>query len=114
MRKLTPSHLGSRRGAALIIALAIMILVLALVMGILSRVTNERSAAGGYASSMGAKLLADTAVQIVQAQIDAATSGGTSVAWASQPGLIRTFDSAGRPESRSSSTAMVPCRCLER
>jgi len=74
-----------------------MILVLALVMGILSRVTNERSAAGGYASSMGAKLLADTAVQLVQAQIDAATSGGATVAWSSQPGLIRTFDEAGRP-----------------
>ncbi|OJV25939.1 MAG: hypothetical protein BGO12_16020 [Verrucomicrobia bacterium 61-8] len=77
--------------------MAIMILVLALVMGILSRVTTERSAAGGYASSVGAKLLADTAVQLVQAQIDAATSGGTTVAWSSQPGLIRTFDEAGRP-----------------
>lgn len=97
MRELTSSRLGNSRGAALIIALAIMILVLALVMGILSRVTNERSAAGGYASSVGAKLLADTAVQLVQAQIDAATSGGISVAWSSQPGLIRTFDEAGRP-----------------
>lgn len=89
--------LDTRRGAALIIALAIMVLVLALVVGILSRVSTERSAAGGYASSVGARLLADTAVQLVQAQIDTATSGGTSVAWVSQPGLIRTFDSAGTP-----------------
>lgn len=89
--------LDTRRGAALIVALAIMVLVLALVMGILSRVSTERSAAGGYASSVGARLLADTAVQLVQAQIDTATSGGTSVAWVSQPGLIRTFDNSGQP-----------------
>jgi hypothetical protein len=87
----------SRRGAALIIALAIMVLVLALVVGILSRVSTERSAAGGYASSVSARLLADTAVQLVQAQIDTATSGGTSVAWTSQPGLVRTFDNTGVP-----------------
>jgi len=91
------SNPPSRRGAALIVALAIMVLVLALVVGILSRVMTERSAAGGYASSVGARLLGDTAVQLVQAQIDAATSGGTTVAWSSQPGLIRTFDSEGRP-----------------
>jgi hypothetical protein len=87
----------SRRGAALIIALAIMVLVLALVVGILSRVSTERSAAGGYASSVGARLLGDTAVQLVQAQIDTATSGGTTTAWTSQPGLIRTFNNAGQP-----------------
>jgi uncharacterized protein (TIGR02600 family) len=90
---------ASSRGAALIIALAIMVIVLALVMGILSRVTSERAAAGGYASSVRARLLADTAVQLVQAQIGAATTGGTTVAWASQPGLIRTFDNTGSPLS---------------
>jgi hypothetical protein len=87
---------SSRRGAALIIALAIMVLVLALVVGILSRVSTERSSAGGYASSVGARLLADTAVQLVQAQIDTATSG-TTTAWVSQPGLVRTFSTAGAP-----------------
>jgi len=112
VRKPVPSRLGNHRGAALIIALAIMILVLALVMGILSRVTNERSAAGGYASSVGARLLADTAVQLVQAQIDASTAGGIDVAWSSQPGLIRTFDAAGRPAKSfklySDGTMQVP------
>lgn len=87
----------SRRGAALIIALAIMVLVLALVVAILSRISTERSTAGGYASSVGARLQGDTAVQLVQAQIDTATSGGTTMAWASQPGLIRTFDNSGKP-----------------
>ena len=43
---------------------------------------------------MSARLLADTAVQLVQAQIDTATSGSTTIAWVSQPGLIRTFDPA--------------------
>lgn len=93
----SPPLARAPRGAALIIALAIMVLVLALVVGILSRVSTERSAAGGYASSVGARLLADTAVQLVQAQIDAGTSGGTATAWVSQPGLIRTFDASGTP-----------------
>ncbi len=91
------SKVRNTRGAALIIALAIMVLVLALVVGILARVSTERTAAGGYASSASARILADTAVQLVQAQIDSATSDGTNVAWSSQPGLIRTFDSAGAP-----------------
>ena len=83
------------KGAALIIALAIMILVLALIFGFLSRVQMERGAAHGYASSVSAKILAEDAVQVVQAQIDAATKQGTTVAWTSQPGLIRTFDANG-------------------
>lgn len=82
----------------MIIALAIMVLVLALVVGILARVATERTAAGGYASSVSARLLGDTAVQLVQAQIDSATSEGTGVGWTSQPGLIRTFGSSGSPE----------------
>ncbi len=84
------------KGAALIIALAIMVLVLALVVGFLSRVQVERGAASGYASSISAKMLAEDAVQVVQAQIDAATKQGTTVAWTSQPGLIRTFGSDGK------------------
>jgi uncharacterized protein (TIGR02600 family) len=87
--------LPTRRGAALVIALAIMVLILALVVGLLSRVSTERTASGGYAATVAAKLLADTAVQIVQAQVDAATTQGE--AWTSQPGLVRTFTVAGVP-----------------
>ena len=99
MKKTFPkiSPPSSLRGSALIIALAVMVIVFALVVGILSRVTTERLAAKGYASSIEAKLLADTAVQLVQAQIGVATSGGTTNAWSSQPGLIRTFDQDGKP-----------------
>lgn len=96
MKSFNPHH--SRRGAALVFALAIMVLALVLIVGFLSRVATERSSSGGHASSTQARLLADTAVQLVQAQIDAAARGQTSVAWSSQPGLIRTFDDSGQPE----------------
>ncbi|MEZ0296384.1 MAG: Verru_Chthon cassette protein A [Candidatus Methylacidiphilales bacterium] len=88
-----------RRGVALVLVLAIMVLVMGLVVGILSRITTERTAADGYASSVQARLLGDTAVQVVQAQISAATTpvAGERLAWTSQPGLIRTFDDTGAP-----------------
>ncbi|PTX93858.1 hypothetical protein DB345_19985 [Spartobacteria bacterium LR76] len=86
------------KGAALIIALAIMVLVLALIFGILSRVQVERGVASGYASSISARIIAEDAVQVVQAQIDAATKQGTTVGWTSQPGLIRTFDTGGNAQ----------------
>lgn len=86
------------KGAALIIALAIMVLVLALIFGILSRVQVERGVASGYASSISARIIAEDAVQVVQAQIDAATKQGTDVGWTSQPGLIRTFDTGGNAQ----------------
>ena len=96
MLKILPNS-KSPCGAALVIALAIMVLVLALIVGILARVSTDRAAAGGYAATVEARLLADTAVQVVQAQIDVATSEGAGIAWSSQPGLLRTFDSTGKP-----------------
>jgi len=91
------SNLESRRGMALVIVLAIIVLVLGLCVGFLARVSTERNSSKSYASAVDARLLADTAVQIVQGQIDAATTQGTKVAWSSQPGLIRTYDDSGQP-----------------
>ena len=101
---------------ALVIVLAIFVLVLGLCVGFLSRVSTERNSSKRYASSVDARLLADSAVQIVQGQIDSATTQGTEVAWSSQPGLVRTYDSSGKP-LRSyklySSPAMQPAGALD-
>ncbi|PTY03549.1 hypothetical protein DB346_06675 [Verrucomicrobia bacterium LW23] len=88
-------------GVALVLVLAIMVLVMGLVVGMLGRVSTERSAADGYANSVQARLLGDTAVQVVQAQISQATMppAGTRSLWTSQPGLIRTFDESGSPSA---------------
>lgn len=85
------------RGIALVVVLAILVLIMGLCVGFLTRVSTEQTSSGGYASSVNARVLGNTAVQIVQAQINAATTQGINVAWSSQPGLIRTYDNAGAP-----------------
>lgn len=83
------------RGAALVTVLAILVLVVALVVGFLFRAGVERSATASYSATADAQLLADTAVNLVQAQINEATAGETGITWASQPGAIRTYDASG-------------------
>ncbi len=88
-----PRH--SRSGFALVIVLGILVLLVALVIGFLLSAATERTAASSYKSSVFARQLADTAVSVVQGQINVATTQGSNVAWASQPGMVRTFDSGG-------------------
>ncbi len=96
---MTSSRPQARRprpsGFALVIVLGVIVLVVALIIGFLSRATTERTAASGFAASASARQLADVAVSIVQTQINDATTQGAKVAWASQPGMIRTFDTSG-------------------
>lgn len=83
-----------QRGMALIIVLSVLVLLTILVVGFLSRATIDRTSASAYADGGRNTLLADNAVNIVQAQIDyAATRPDT--AWASQPGMVRTFTGNG-------------------
>ena len=83
-----------QRGMALIIVLSVLVLLTILVVGFLSRATIDRTSASAYADGGRNTLLADDAVNIVQAQIDyAATRPDT--AWASQPGMVRTFTGNG-------------------
>ena len=94
---LSPAKPG---GAALIIVLAFLVLIAALVLAFFTSVSTELTGAKHYASGSDAKQLADSAVQEVMGTIKLATSGTTTgssvVAWASQPGMIRTFDSTGK------------------
>jgi len=87
-------------GAALVVTLAILVLLLGLTMSLFLSATSERRSASLYKNAQGVRELADTAVNLVQAQIkdatteNAAAAPGSRSAWASQPGMIRTYGSA--------------------
>lgn len=105
-----------RRGAALILVLSFLVLITALVIAFFTSVTTELSGAKQYAGGATAKQLADSAVQTVMGTIKLATSGttdtGLTTAWASQPGMIRTYDTNGDPVAYyklySSGTMVIP------
>ncbi|MEI6034748.1 MAG: Verru_Chthon cassette protein A [Verrucomicrobiae bacterium] len=83
----------SSRGIALVVVLAFLVILLGLAVTFLTRTSLERSASASFAASSGTRQLADAAVNLAQAQIKSATNLGGNVAWASQPGMIRTFGS---------------------
>ena len=80
-----------RVGVALVLVLAFLVLITVLVLAFFSSVTTELSGAKSYSSGVTTKQLADSTVQITIGAITQATSYGTTVAWASQPGMIRTY-----------------------
>jgi len=90
---------GNRRGIALISVLAVLILLTVLVVAFLMRAEVARTSSANYRATTGTRLLADTVLNLVQAEINDATtytSGGTApYTWASQPGAIRVYDSTG-------------------
>ncbi|HSI10778.1 MAG TPA: Verru_Chthon cassette protein A [Chthoniobacter sp.] len=91
----TPERRPVRRaGVALVIVLGMLVLIAVLVVAFLSSVSVELRSAKSYASESDARGLADSAVNIVISQIQDATCTPT-LAWASQPGMIRTYDSTG-------------------
>lgn len=91
---------NSRRATALIVVLASLVFLAALVLAFLASVGTELRSSKAYSAGANAKLLAQSAVNLAMAQINDATTGTNSsgvVAWASQPGMIRTYDSSGNP-----------------
>jgi uncharacterized protein (TIGR02600 family) len=96
-----PGPGGRKRGAALIIVLASLVFLAALTLAFLASVTTELRSSKVYSAGTNAKLLAQTAVNLATAQIDEASRGvdanGQTLAWASQPGMIRTYASDGQP-----------------
>lgn len=84
-----------QRGAALVLVLAFLVIILGLAVAFLTRTRVERSAAAGYAAAASTRQLADIAVNLVQGMIRDATTQGSTVTWASQPGMIRVFDDTG-------------------
>ncbi len=81
---------ASAGGAALVIVLAMLVLMSALVIGFLSMVSTERAGANALAGSLEARQAAESAVNLVIAQIrDGTTSAERGGTWASQPGNVR-------------------------
>lgn len=83
---------------ALVIILAILVLIFVMAVAFLNSVSTERTASAYYVSSVTTRQLGDIAVNLVQAQIQHASTeqeGDNPVTWTSQPGLIRTFNQDG-------------------
>jgi len=95
---MNPNLLSRPQGVALVIVLSFLVLISAIILGFFSSVSTELTSSKAAAASATTRQLADSAVNIVMAQMVDATKGGTgnsTVAWASQPGMIRTFDTSG-------------------
>lgn len=92
----------NRRGVALVIVLSFLVLISMLIVAFFTSVKTETVASKTYASGISTKQLADSATSLVMGTIKEATYTGTAAssgtqAWASQPGMIRTYDSNGQP-----------------
>ncbi|TLD71537.1 Verru_Chthon cassette protein A [Phragmitibacter flavus] len=77
------------------IVLPMLVLVTILVVAFLSTVSTEYQSTQNQVQAADARIFADSAVNLVMSQIQDAT-GEPSLAWASQPGMIRSFDDEGR------------------
>jgi Tfp pilus assembly protein PilX len=92
-------------GFALILTLMVIVLIAVVIVAFFSSVRTEIKAGSAAGAGQTARQLADLSVQIVQSQIQSATTQGIStspyqlpsVAWASQPGMIRCYDNTGSP-----------------
>ena len=97
------------RAVALVLVLSFLVIISGLIIAFFSMVTTEASSAGTNAAAASAKSLADSAVSFVMGTIVDATQGhdpenkdknapggpANAWAWASQPGMIRTYDTSG-------------------
>jgi len=91
---------GARlRGASLIVVLASLAFLAALALAFLASVGTELKSSKNYAEGIGVQLLAQSAYNLAITQITEGTKGtdssGGVLAWASQPGMIRTYDDSG-------------------
>jgi uncharacterized protein (TIGR02600 family) len=92
-----------RRGIALILVLAALLMIGALVLSFLSSVTNDARSSSVFSEDARAKQLSESVTNLVMGQIIEATKGfkaggntdANRLAWASQPGAIRTYDTSG-------------------
>ncbi|PTY06819.1 hypothetical protein DB346_00755 [Verrucomicrobia bacterium LW23] len=87
------------RGVALIFVLMGLVLISVLIVAFLLTAQSELQSSRQYAAGAAARQLADATLQVASAQVvdatQAQTSAGGRIAWASQPGMIRTYDERG-------------------
>src|SRR6266481_5313809 len=89
-----PAFAAHASGAALVLTLAMLVLLSCIIVAFLMSVRTDLASSKSYEASTSARVLADSAVNLVIAQI---REGSTqpNQAWISQPGLIRTYDTSG-------------------
>jgi uncharacterized protein (TIGR02600 family) len=88
----------NRRGVSLIVVLGCIVFLSALILAFLSGARTELRSSRLYADGSSVRLLAQSAVNIVTAEIGEATKsrdGSAALTWASQPGMIRTYGASG-------------------
>ena len=89
-------------GSALLLILGCVALMTILVISFFASARTEFSTSSFYAKGVNTKLLSENVINLVEAQLrEGARStdivSGQAVAWASQPGMIRTYDNSGNP-----------------
>ncbi len=85
------------KAVALVLVIVFVVLLSGLIVSFFARVATDLGSSRSYAEGVAVRQLADSAVSVVMGQIRAATSL-PNAAWASQPGMIRTYRSAtGQP-----------------
>jgi|GEM_PF-1627475 len=90
----------NRRAFALVLVLIALVLTTSMAVFFLTSVARERLGVSLYATSGEVHQLSGMPVSRVMGQINAATKAGTAadpIAWASQPGMVRTYDKEGKP-----------------
>lgn len=100
--KVPPTFRRRQKGVALILVLSILVLLTAVVVAFFTNATTDLTNSKSFSDASRVRLLADSAVNVVEGQIRAGTQGGTPAApqaWASQPGMIRTYDDQGKAVS---------------
>ena len=86
---LTPSN---RRGVALVIVLAMLVLLSSVLIAFMLSAANERTSAQASSAQVMTRQVADSTLNLVLAQIrDATNQPKDGVTWSSQPGAIRTY-----------------------
>ena len=85
----------SSNGVALVIVLSVIVLISALIILLMNRAGVDRANAASFRASMDTRNLRDYTVHLVQSQISSATTDDPTLAWASQPGAIRTYSATG-------------------
>ena len=99
------TSLHARRGVALVIVLAFLVLLSALIIAFFSSVQTEAQSSANYGAGVAAKQLVESALHVAMGQVSdgtkstqnpGSTAAGDRIAWASQPGMIRTWDADGK------------------
>jgi hypothetical protein len=87
-------HTRKPTGMALVIVMGSLILLSVLILAFLASVKTDLQSSKSYSDNNSTRMLAETSVNVVMAQIRQATTESGN-AWASQPGMMRTYDTAG-------------------